>query len=426
MVADLTIDARLKSVLPPLTSDEKEQLEANIVRAGRVIDPILYWHDPETEKDCIVEGMHRYEIATRLGIPFKREPLVLESIQHAKLWILEHQAGRRHYADRMQARLLRGQLYNESKRPDGGHGHQPPSKKGGDQNEPPLDSESARDTGRAAERIAAKHGGSASGVKRDGKLVASLKQINQRMREKIESGDLRVPDAIVHALATVDHATQMTIWRDVRVHQMTWAEACAHRGAKAPQPVKTNPPKATGKTPTQGKSADRSGDKGQRMDSPAAGFSTPPQPPQLINEARELFHRMTPAQRQQVYVLWGEWLEDSQADQQVVSREETRAEQPEKVESTPKTKKQKRTTFQKPTIEEIQAYCYERNNGISGQDFFDFYEARGWKLTKGVAMVDWKAAVHTWEKNQRLDTSRRRDPRGTRSAAEEFLSSQAN
>lgn len=162
------------------------------------------------------------------------------------------------------------------------------------------------------------------------------------------------------------------------------------------------------------------------MDSPAAGFSTPPQPPQLINEARELFHRMTPAQRQQVYVLWGEWLEDSQADQQVVSREETRAEQPEKVESTPKTKKQKRTTFQKPTIEEIQAYCYERNNGISGQDFFDFYEARGWKLTKGVAMVDWKAAVHTWEKNQRLDTSRRRDPRGTRSAAEEFLSSQAN
>lgn len=134
------------------------------------------------------------------------------------------------------------------------------------------------------------------------------------------------------------------------------------------------------------------------MDSPAAGFSTPA--PQLINEARDLFHRMTPAQRQQVHVLWGEWLADSQADQQVVSMTDELPVEPKK--DKPKTeKKKKRTTFQKPTIEEIQAYCYERNNGISGQEFYDFYEARGWKLTKGVAMTDWKAAVRTWEKNQR-------------------------
>lgn len=55
-----------------------------------------------------------------------------------------------------------------------------------------------------------------------------------------------------------------------------------------------------------------------------------------------------------------------------------------------------RKRFTIPTPEEVQAYCDERNNGILGQQFCDFYSAKGWKIGSQ-PMKDWKAAVRTWE-----------------------------
>ena len=59
----------------------------------------------------------------------------------------------------------------------------------------------------------------------------------------------------------------------------------------------------------------------------------------------------------------------------------------------------KRKTFSKPTLEEISAYCQERNNSVDAQRFFDYYEAKGWVVGKS-PMKDWKAAVRTWERNE--------------------------
>ena len=58
---------------------------------------------------------------------------------------------------------------------------------------------------------------------------------------------------------------------------------------------------------------------------------------------------------------------------------------------------------ERPTVEKIQAYCDERLNGIDAQQFFDYYTARGWKYGTGKPMVDWKAAVRTWERNRKSD-----------------------
>ena len=55
--------------------------------------------------------------------------------------------------------------------------------------------------------------------------------------------------------------------------------------------------------------------------------------------------------------------------------------------------------FVKPTVDEIRAYCAERKNNIDAQHFWDYYEARGWKVGGRSAMKDWRAAVRTWEKN---------------------------
>ena len=53
--------------------------------------------------------------------------------------------------------------------------------------------------------------------------------------------------------------------------------------------------------------------------------------------------------------------------------------------------------FKKPTLEEVQTYCLERNNNINAELFIDYYESNGWKVGKN-SMKDWKAAVRTWEK----------------------------
>lgn len=55
--------------------------------------------------------------------------------------------------------------------------------------------------------------------------------------------------------------------------------------------------------------------------------------------------------------------------------------------------------FIKPSIEEVNKYCKERNNGINAQSFIDFYESKGWMIGKN-KMKDWKAAIRTWEKNR--------------------------
>ena len=58
-----------------------------------------------------------------------------------------------------------------------------------------------------------------------------------------------------------------------------------------------------------------------------------------------------------------------------------------------------RTHFIPPTLEEVKAYCIERNNNIDAEYFIDFQEARGWVLSNGKKMKDWKATIRTWERN---------------------------
>lgn len=58
--------------------------------------------------------------------------------------------------------------------------------------------------------------------------------------------------------------------------------------------------------------------------------------------------------------------------------------------------------FVKPTIDEIREYCRERGNKVDADNFFDFYESKGWKVGNA-PMKDWKACVRTWERNHKDD-----------------------
>jgi len=59
--------------------------------------------------------------------------------------------------------------------------------------------------------------------------------------------------------------------------------------------------------------------------------------------------------------------------------------------------------FVKPTLNDLEHYCIERNNKVDIQKFFNYYESNGWKVGKN-PMKDWRAAVRTWEKNTKEET----------------------
>ena len=68
-------------------------------------------------------------------------------------------------------------------------------------------------------------------------------------------------------------------------------------------------------------------------------------------------------------------------------------------ESSSKEEPKKERRFQKPTVDDVRAYCAERHNAVDPYQFFDFYEAKGWKVGSQ-PMKDWKACVRTWEKRE--------------------------
>lgn len=59
--------------------------------------------------------------------------------------------------------------------------------------------------------------------------------------------------------------------------------------------------------------------------------------------------------------------------------------------------------FVKPTLEEVEDFCYEQNLGIDPAQFIDFYETNGWRVGKN-PMKDWKAAARNWDRRRKTDS----------------------
>ena len=70
--------------------------------------------------------------------------------------------------------------------------------------------------------------------------------------------------------------------------------------------------------------------------------------------------------------------------------------------------KRESSRFQKPSIDEIRQYCISRNNSVDPEQFFNFYESKGWTIGKS-PMKDWRAAVRTWEKREKEVPQRKRE-----------------
>ena len=149
----LVVNDEFRKLLWPLAPEEREQLEASIVAEG-CRDPlvvwrlsswlpdgeerVLFWDQPDTidqndigeyriwssEEDdffdsdwprILIDGHNRYEICTRLDIPFEVIDMEFANDEAAADWIDRNQAGRRN-ATPDQLRLIRGRIYNRMKK----------------------------------------------------------------------------------------------------------------------------------------------------------------------------------------------------------------------------------------------------------------------------------------------------------------------
>ena len=88
----IQIDPEFLALIPPLSADEKQQLEANIVEDG-CRDPLVVWGE------ILIDGHNRYEICTRLGLPFETVVKEFDSRVHARIWMRQLQRGRRNLSD---------------------------------------------------------------------------------------------------------------------------------------------------------------------------------------------------------------------------------------------------------------------------------------------------------------------------------------
>ena len=75
------------------------------------------------------------------------------------------------------------------------------------------------------------------------------------------------------------------------------------------------------------------------------------------------------------------------------------------------------THFIPPSLEEVKAYCKERENRVDPERFIAFYTSNGWKVGKN-PMKNWKAAVINWEKNNFNDSKSGKRRTGWRTGAE--------
>ena len=71
----------------------------------------------------------------------------------------------------------------------------------------------------------------------------------------------------------------------------------------------------------------------------------------------------------------------------------------------------KSSRFIPPTLAEVEAYCFTRNNSVNAQQFIDFYSSKNWYVGKN-KMTDWRASVRLWESRSKTSPTSRGHPSG--------------
>lgn len=218
----LKIDPEFQGKIPPLTFEELNQLEANILRDGRIINPIIVW------QGLIVDGHNRYTIAKKHPeIPFTTHEKAFANRYEAIIWICKNQLGRRNLTPE-QKKYLIGKQYEAEKCANGGDRKSAAAKSVG-QNGQLIDKQFSR------QRIAKENGVNDSFVKRAeqfSKGVDAAEEAVPGTRQKVLSGEVKPTAAEIASVARAPPEERPALV----------AEICKPKSPKPPAQKQKAPP----------------------------------------------------------------------------------------------------------------------------------------------------------------------------------------
>ena len=117
-LSEIRINIDFENLIPKQTAEQFKQLEENILKDGRVRNPLVVWKDHGT----LVDGHHRLRIIkAHPEIPYSITEQEFEDEQEVTEWIIKTALGTRNLTD-VQITELRGRLVKAQKGKKGNRG----------------------------------------------------------------------------------------------------------------------------------------------------------------------------------------------------------------------------------------------------------------------------------------------------------------
>ena len=199
----ILVDNEFKSLIPPLGTEEYEQLEKNCIADG-IRDPIVLWENDGIY--VLLDGHNRYEIAKKHNLKYNVYEKQFESREEAICYIIDNQLGRRNITNEQKSYLI-GLRYRQEKKRIGEHDGNQYTEKECTQN--------GYIPNRTSERIAEQVGVSKNTVIRAAEYSQAVDTISENTSEEIKreilTGKTKLTQDEVKALAELPSETQKEI-----------------------------------------------------------------------------------------------------------------------------------------------------------------------------------------------------------------------
>lgn len=211
-LSNLKIDPEFSAQILPLSFEELQQLEMNMIRDGKLTDPIIVWNK------TILDGHNRYNILRKHSfIEYEIKEMEFSSRQEALIWICNHQLGRRNLTPERRKYLI-GKRYEAEKQISQNRGNQYTSTKkdATDQNDSCQNKSGSHIT---RQRIANETGTSEGYVQRAEKYMNGVEAADEAApgaREEILNGKIKAADREICAIAKAPKEQRSEIVAELR------------------------------------------------------------------------------------------------------------------------------------------------------------------------------------------------------------------
>lgn len=182
----IEIKKELQNYIPPLSSEEYQQLEENLLKEG-CRDALIVWKNGS--QFILIDGHNRYAICQQHNLGFNIELKEFKNLGEVKEWMIVNQLGKRNLTE-IAKTYLRGEQYAMEKKNKKNNLKQNTSSTKG-QDDP---------SGNTAKHLAKVHKVSEKTIKRDQQYANGLNKLvgkDNDLKWKILNKDLDIPKKLI-------------------------------------------------------------------------------------------------------------------------------------------------------------------------------------------------------------------------------------